>query len=201
MPLPKDKHICIPAPGEGRKAEWADKPTENLHWLPTARPSVVFPMELNRDDQLVTFDLPESLHAGSSITTDEYPYIEISIPTPILEEQDHASPPLGRKHDPPTTTQPKAPWKPRVTLTVEVKDLIDCSMMDNYDQELEHSIMVEVTTTEVDAISPLKMEMPVLSLDASSQTSAAVDRGLDGKQPHQAPHLQQQPVAATVAVQ
>ena len=171
-PLPKDRHICV------LPQEKAERPSGQIsqlksHWLLTARPLVVFPMELNGDDQLVTIDLPKSLHTRSSITADEYPYIKINIPTPIPEEQDCTSLPLGRKHDPPTTTQPKAPWKPRVTLTAEVKDLIDRGMMDNYDQELEHSITVEVTTTEADAIPPLKTEMPVLSLDASSQASAA----------------------------
>ena len=103
----------------------------------------------------------------------EYPYIEVNIPTLVPEEQDSASPPLGGKHDTPTTTQPKAPWKPRVTLRVEVDDLIDQGMRDNYDQELEHSIMVEVPATEADASPPLKTEKPVLSLDTCSQASAA----------------------------
>ena len=92
---------------------------------------------------------------------------------PILEEQDCTSPPIGGKHDNPTITRPKTPWKPRVTLTVEVNNLIDWGMTDNYDQELEHSVMVEVPTTEADASPPLKMEMPVLPLDTSSQASAA----------------------------
>ena len=56
---------------------------------------------------------------------------------------------------------------------VEVNDLIDQGMMDNYDQESEHSVMVEVPATEADASPPLKMEMPVLPLDTSSQASAA----------------------------
>ena len=54
-----------------------------------------------------------------------------------------------------------------------MNDLIDWGMMDNYDQESEHSIMAEVPTTEADAFLPLKMEKPVLSLDACSQASAA----------------------------
>ena len=54
-----------------------------------------------------------------------------------------------------------------------MNDLIDWGMMDNYDQELEHSVTVEVPTTEADTSPPLKMEMPVLSLDTSSQASAA----------------------------
>ena len=45
--------------------------------------------------------------------------------------------------------------------------------MDNYDQESEHSVMAEVPATEVDASQPLKMEMSVLTLDTSSQASAA----------------------------
>ena len=52
-------------------------------------------------------------------------------------------------------------------------DLIDLDMTDNYDQELEHSVMAEVPTTEADAFQPLKMEKPVLSLDACSQASVA----------------------------
>ena len=92
---------------------------------------------------------------------------------PILEEQDCTSLPLGGKHDTPTITWPKTPWKPRVSLMVEVNDLIDWGMTDNYDQESEHSVMVEVPATEVDASLPLKTETVVLPLDTSSQASAA----------------------------
>ena len=169
----KDKHLCV-LPQE--KAESPSGQISQLKiWLDSVctGSSVVFPVEWSGGDQSVTIDLPESLHTGSSVTTDEYPYIEVNIPMPIPEEQDHASLPLGRKHDTPTITWPKTPWKPRVTLMVEVNDLIDWGMMDNYDQESEHSVMVEVPTTEADASLPLKMEMPVLPLDTSSQASAA----------------------------
>ena len=91
----------------------------------------------------------------------------------IPEEQDHASLPLGGKHDTPTITWPKTPWKPRITLAAEVNNLIDQGITVNYDQESEHSIMAEVPTTEADASQPLKMEMSVLTLDTSSQASAA----------------------------
>ena len=121
----------------------------------------------------MTINLPKSLHTGCSVTSDEYPYITVNIPMPVPEEQDSTSPPLGGKHDTPTTPQPKIPWKPRVTLMAEVNKLIDRGMTDNYDQESEHSITAEVPAKEADAILPLKMEMPVLSLDASSQASAA----------------------------
>ena len=121
----------------------------------------------------MTIDLPESLHMGSSVITDEYPYIEVNIPTLVPEEQGNASLPLGRKHDTATANQPKTPWKPRVTLRAELTDLIDQGMMDNYDQESEHSTMVEVPSTEADTLPPLKPEKTVLLLDACSQASVA----------------------------
>ena len=120
----------------------------------------------------MTIDLPKSLHTGSSVTTDEYPYIEVNIPTLVPEEQGSTSLPLGGKHDTPTTNQPKTPWKPRVTLRVEVSDLIDQGMMDNYDQELEQFCNGRSTHYWGGCILPLKMEKPVLSLDACSQESA-----------------------------
>ena len=51
--------------------------------------------------------------------------------------------------------------------------LIGWGMMDNYDQESEHSAMAEVPSTEGVTSSPLKREKPVLLLDTHSQTSVA----------------------------
>ena len=172
MPLPEDRHICI-LPQEKVESPGGWISQLKICQLLSTGPSVVFPIELNGGNQLVTIDLPESLHTGSSVTTDEYPYIKVNIPTSILEEQDCNSLPLGRKHDTTTITQPKAPWKPRITLTVEVNNLIDWGMMDNYDQESEHSITAEAPATEADASQPLKMETSVLTLDTSSQASTA----------------------------
>ena len=163
MPLLKDKHLCVlPQEKAESPSGWISQ--LKICWLLSTGLSVVFPIELSIGNQSVTINLPKSLHTGSSVTTDEYPYVGVNIPMPIPEEQDHVSPPLGGKHDTPTITQPKTPWKPRVTLTAEVNDLIDWGMMDNYDQESEHSVMVEVPTTEMDASPPL---------DTSSQASAA----------------------------
>ena len=172
MPLPKDKHLCVlPQEKAESPSGWISQ--LKICQLLSTRLWVVFPIELKRCDQSVTINLPKSLHTGSSVTTDEYPYIKVNIPMPILEEQDHATLPLGGKHDTPTITQPNTPWKPRVPLTVEVSNLIDWGMMDNYDQDSEHSVMVEIPTTEADASPPMKMEMPVLPLDTSSQASDA----------------------------
>ena len=56
-------------------------------------------------------------------------------------------------------------------------------MTDNYDQELEHSVMEEVPTTEADASPPLKMDTTVLPLDTSSQASAAETEASMGSNP------------------
>ena len=121
----------------------------------------------------MTIDLHKSLHMGSSITADKYPYIEVNIPTLVPEEQGHTNLPPGKKQDPAIAGQSKTPWKPRITLIAEMNDLIDWGMMDNYDQESEHSAMAEVPLTEVNTLPPLKREKPVLLLDTNSQTSVA----------------------------
>ena len=182
MPLLKDKHVCVlPQEKVESPSGWVSQLI--ICWLLSTRPLVVFPVELNGGYQSVTINLPESLHTGSSVTTDWFPYIKVNIPMPILEEQDCTSLPLGGKHDIPTITWSKTPWKPRVTLTAEVNDLIDWGMMDNYDQELEHSVMEEVPTTEAEAFPPLKMETTVLPLDTSSQASAAEKESSMGSNP------------------
>ena len=130
-------------------------------------------MELNQGDQSVTIDLLESLHMGSSVINDEYPYIEVNIPTLVPKEQGNADLPLGEKCDTATADQPKTSWKPRITLTAEVKDLIGQGMADDYDWESEHSAKVEVPSPEAVTSSPSKREKPVLLLDTHSQTSVA----------------------------
>ena len=114
-PLPKDGHVCVLPQGE------AESPSGQISQLKicqllSAGPSVVFPMELNQGNQSVTIDLPESLHMGSSVITDKYPYIEVNIPTLVPEEQGNANSPLGKKCNTATADQPKTSWKPRITL-------------------------------------------------------------------------------------
>ena len=92
-------------------------------------------MGLNGGDQSVTIDLPGLLHGGSSVTTDEHPYMKINIPSPIPEEQDGANLPLGRGHTTQTIAMPKTPWKPRVTLMAEVGELLTQGMTEDYDCE------------------------------------------------------------------
>ena len=171
-PLPKDGHVCVLPQGEvGNPSGWISQ--IKIHHLLSAGPSVVFPMELNQGDQSVTIDLPESLHMGSSVINDKYPYIEVNIPSLVPKEQGNTDLLLGKKCNTATANQPKTSWKPRITLTAEVKDLISWGMMDDYDRESEHSTKVEVPSPEAVTSLPLKREKPVLLLDTHSQTSAA----------------------------
>ena len=128
-------------------------------------------MGLNGGDQSVTIDLPGPLHSGSSVTTNEHPYIKIDIPSPTPEEQDGANLPLGGVHATLAVAMPKTPWKPRVTLMAEVDDLLTRGMTEDYDHEPEHSAMVKDLATETDTSPPPKMEVPALPLDTSSQVS------------------------------
>ena len=180
--LPRDKHICVLPQGKAKSLSGQISQLK-IHCLGSARPLVVFPIGLNGGNQSVTIDLPKALHTGSSVTTDEHPYIEVNIPMSILEEEDHASLSLGEKGDIPTINRPKTPWKPRVTLMAEVNDLLDWGMMDNYDWESEHSAMEGAPTTEVDASPPLKMDTTVLPFDTSSQASAAEMEASMGSNP------------------
>ena len=172
LSLPKSKHLC------GLPQEKAESPSGcisqlKIHQLLSSRLLVIFPVGLNGVDLSVTMKLCKPLHTGSSVTTDEYSYIKVNIPSTTPQEQDCTTLPLGGKLDSPTVTVPKTPWKPRVTLTVEVNDLLDQGMMDNYDWESEHSTMVEEPTTEADTSPSSKMEVLVLPLDTSSRVSAA----------------------------
>ena len=126
---------------------------------------------MNGCDQLVTINLPELLHSGSSITTDEHPHLQIDIPLPTPEEPEHTTLPLGGAPGTPIDNIPKTLWKPRITLTAEVNDLINQGMADDYDHEPEHSAMGEEAAAGADVLPPLKAEVSAPPLDTSSQVS------------------------------
>ena len=95
-PLPKDGHVCVLPQGEVGSPSGQISQLK-VHQLLSAGLSVVFRVELNGGKQSVTIDLPESLHMGSSVITDEYPYIEVNIPTLVPEEWNNTNSPLGEK--------------------------------------------------------------------------------------------------------
>ena len=157
-------------------------------------------MGLNGADQSVTIDLPGLLHSGSSVTTDEHPYMKIDIPSTTPEEQDGVNPPLGGGHTTQAIATPKTPWKPRVTLMAEVGELLTQGMTEDYSHEPEHSAMAKELATKADISPPMKMEVPALPLDTSSQASVPeIEACIESNPIHDSP--QQWPIAATVTVQ
>ena len=169
MPLPENKHLGV------LHKEQMENPSGQvsqlkIYLLLSTRQLVVFPMELNRGDQAVTINLLGPLHTGTSVTNNEHPWIEVNIPLPATEEGGCTMPPQGKQHDTLMVTIPKTPWKPRITLMEEIRELAARSMTDNYDQESEHSIVAD-NATQAETSLPQGMEEPVLPLDTSSQTS------------------------------
>ena len=169
-PLPKDKHLGILPQGKAQSPCGQISQLEVCQLL-YAGPRVIYLVGLNGSDQLVTIDLPELLHSGSSVTTDEHPYMRIDIPLPTPEEPEHTTLPLGRVQATPAATIPKTPWKPTITLMAEVNDLLNRGMADDYNRESEHSAMGKEAVTEADMPLPHKAEVPAPPLDTSSQAS------------------------------
>ena len=171
-PLPKDKHLGILPQGKA-ESPYGQISQLKVCQLLSATPQVIYLVGLNGGNQSATINLPGPLHSGSSITTDEHPYIKINIPSSTPEEQDCANLPLGRVHATLAVAMPKTPWKPRVTLTAEVDNLLTRGMTEDYNHELEHSATAKEPATKADTSPPQKMEVPALPLDTSSQVSAA----------------------------
>ena len=66
---------------------------------------------------------------------------------------------------------PKTPWKSKVTLMVEVGELLTRGMTEDYDREPKLSTMAKELATKTDTSPPPKMGVPTLSLDTSSKAS------------------------------
>ena len=145
MPLLVNKHLGVLAQ---EKMEGPSGPISQLkiHQLLSAGSLVVVPLELNGGEQAVTVDLPEPLCTGSSITSDDHPFVEVNIPSPTMEDHGCMTPTQGGQQDTLPATIPKTPWKPRIAPVTQVAELLDRGMTDNYDRELEHSITADQAT-------------------------------------------------------
>ena len=153
-PLSKDKHLGILPWGKVEESPYGQISQLEVHQLLSAGPQAIYLMGLNRCNQSVIIDLLELLHSSSIITTDEHPHLQINIPLPTPEEPEHTTLPLGRAHASPVVTIPKTPWKPRITLTAEVNDLLNQDMADNYNCKPELSAMGEEAATGTDIPLP-----------------------------------------------
>ena len=103
--------------------------------------------------------------------------MRIDIPLLFPEEPECTTLPLGGVHGIPTATTPKTPWKPQITLTAEVDDLLKRGMVDDSSHKSEHSAMGKAAATQADVSLSHKAEVPAPPMDTSCQ--ASVEEGED----------------------
>ena len=137
-PLPKGKHLGILPQGKVGESPYGWISQLEVCQLLSARPRVIYPVGLNGNDEPITITLPESLHSGASIITNEHPYIRIHIPLLPPEELECTTLLLGEAHTIPATNSPRTPLKPRISIATEVDDLLTRAMADESSHELEH---------------------------------------------------------------
>ena len=74
-------------------------------------------------------------------------------------------------HAIPAATTPKTPWKPRISLTAEVDDLLKWGMADNSSCESKHSAAEKAAAAKAVMSLSHKAEVPAPPIDTSSQAS------------------------------
>ena len=108
-PLPKDKHLGILPQGKVEESPYGWNSQLEVCQLLSTGPQVIYPVDLNGKEELVTTTLPELLHSSASVTTNEHPYMRIDIPPPPLEEPECATLPVVEVHTILAATSPKTP--------------------------------------------------------------------------------------------
>ena len=173
---PKDKHIGILPQGKVEESPYGQISQLKVHQLLSTGPQVIYLVGLNGGNQLVTITLPELLHNGSSVTTDEHPHMGIDIPLLSPEEPECTTLPLGGVHPIPAITTPKTPWKPRISLRAEVDALLKWGMADNSSHESEHVTAEKAAAADAVISLSHKVEVSALPIDTSSQANVEEGR-------------------------
>ena len=194
-PLPKGKHLGILPQGKVEESPYGWISQLEVCQLLSTRPQVIYPVGLNRGDQPVTINLLELLHSSSSITTDEHPHMRIDIPLLPPEEPKCTTLPLGGAHAIPAATTLKTPWKPRISLTEEVNQLLKQGMVGNSSHESEHSIAGKAAAAEAVTSLSHELEVPAPPVDTSSQASME-----EGEASLESNPVNISPIAATYSI-
>ena len=106
--------------------------------------------------------------------------MRIDIPQLSPEEPEHTTLPLGGAHAIPAAITPKTSWKPRISLTADVNDLLKWGMVDDSSCESEHSAMGKVAAAEAVMSLSHKVKVPALPVDASSPNKCGGGGGFPG---------------------
>ena len=189
-PLPKDPHLGILPQWKVEESSYGQISQLKVHQLLSARPQVVYPVDLNGDNKPITTTLLEPLSSGTSITINEHPYIRIDIPRPPLEESECTVLLTDKTCAISVTNSPKTSLQPRVSMPAEVNDLLIRVMAGASSCGSENSPIGRVATAETVASPPQKSEATPQPINTSSQGSMEdMEASLESPQPTSPPLL------------
>ena len=133
VPLPKEGHLGILSQREVELTPCRQISQLEVCQLLVAGPQVVYPIGLNRHDKPIITSLLEPLASSISLTAGKPVYLEIDIPSPIVEEPDQKAPPLSKVStiiiaSPHKSTLPKSEGEG--SMTREVRDLLSWAILE-----------------------------------------------------------------------
>ena len=121
--IPKGKHMGILPQGKAEETSCGQISQLDVCQLLSAGPQVVYPSGLNGHDEPIITTLPEPLSSGTSIISNEHPYLEIDIPP--REASDTKVLPIGEVSLTQTTTPTGSSHNPEGSMTAEVNHLLE----------------------------------------------------------------------------
>ena len=143
-PLPKGKQLGILPQGKAVETSCGQISQLDIHQILSAGPQVVYPSGLNGHDEPVITTLPEPLSSGTSIISNEHPYLEIDIPPG--EASDTKVLPIGEVSLTQTTTPPKSSHNPEGSMMAEVTQLLKWAIMETTNGRSEESSLEKIAT-------------------------------------------------------
>ena len=170
-PLSKDGHLGILPQRGAEDTPYGQISQLEVHQLLAASSQVIYPVGLNGHDEPVVTTLPEPLASGVSLTTSEYIYLGIDIPSPPVEELDQKILPLSEVSTILIASPHKSPLKSEGSMTMEVSNLLSRAVLKASSCESEHSSPRRPTPAVVLMTAPQKPEGPSWPVDTSSQVS------------------------------
>ena len=120
---------------------------------------------------MIITTLPELLASGVSLTTGEYIYLGIDIPSLPVEELDQKIPPFGEVSTILLASPHKSPPKSEGSMTTEVSSLLSQAMLEASSCGSEHSSPRRPTPAVVLRTPTWKPDGPLWPVDTSSQVS------------------------------
>ena len=142
-----------------------------VHQLLVTGPKVIYPIGLNRHEELIITSLPDLLASGVSLTTVEPIYLGTDIPSPPVEEPDQKILPLGKVSTNVVASPHKSLLKSEGSMTMEVSNLLSQAMLEASSSGSKHSSPRRPTPALVPMTPPQNPEGPLWPVDTPSQVS------------------------------